>query len=321
MVTSPGLRTDTQNANAEKRSLPSIDLDPEEPTKQQMHRATRTRMIWSVVTSACLFISFILLVVVEVGSTSTKSGVRDIWFLKLNLANVVPSSFPNSFLLNSIARSLGLHDFYTVGLWNFCEGYNDQGYTDCAPSQACWWFDPVSIVKGQLLAGASSKFSVSSYFFNRYLGVRCCADVSIVQLPPNVNDILNLIKVASHVMFGLFLTGTVLSFVLITANLFSVYSRWLAFLIAVLNFLNALFITVASVVATVMFVIMQQKVSSQTEINVEAQIGKSMFAVMWVAATFAIFAFLVQLCLTCCCASRRDVKKGKKRGSRKAYDV
>jgi len=27
--------------------------------------------------------------------------------------------------LNSIARSLGLHDFYQVGLWNYCEGYND----------------------------------------------------------------------------------------------------------------------------------------------------------------------------------------------------
>jgi hypothetical protein len=28
--------------------------------------------------------------------------------------------------LNSVARSLGLHDFYSVGLWNFCEGYNDE---------------------------------------------------------------------------------------------------------------------------------------------------------------------------------------------------
>lgn len=33
---------------------------------------------------------------------------------------------PNSRLLNSVARSLGLHDFYQVGLWNFCEGYNDE---------------------------------------------------------------------------------------------------------------------------------------------------------------------------------------------------
>lgn len=29
-------------------------------------------------------------------------------------------------LSNSIARTLGLHDFYQVGLWNYCEGYDDE---------------------------------------------------------------------------------------------------------------------------------------------------------------------------------------------------
>lgn len=50
----------------------------------------------------------------------------DIYFFKLNMANIIPQSVPNLTLVNSIARTLGLHDFYQVGLWNFCEGYDDE---------------------------------------------------------------------------------------------------------------------------------------------------------------------------------------------------
>ena len=49
----------------------------------------------------------------------------DIYFFKLDLADIIPQSVPNLTLMNSIARTLGLHDFYQVGLWNFCEGYED----------------------------------------------------------------------------------------------------------------------------------------------------------------------------------------------------
>jgi hypothetical protein len=57
------------------------------------------------------------------------------------------------------------------------------------------------------------------------------------------------------------------------------------------------------------------------ELNIGAQIGSTLFAFMWVASAFAIFAWLVQTGLCCCCASRRDVKKGKKRGNEDAYNM
>lgn len=97
---------------------------------------------------------------VEIGSVRNKTAIRDIWFIKLDISNVIPQSVGNVQLLNSIARTLGLHDFYTVGLWNFCEGYNDQGITNCAPTQTLYWFNPVAIIKNELLAGASSKFTL-----------------------------------------------------------------------------------------------------------------------------------------------------------------
>jgi len=49
--------------------------------------------------------------------------LSEIYFFKLDLADIIPTSVPNASLINSIAQSIGLHDFYQVGLWNFCEGY------------------------------------------------------------------------------------------------------------------------------------------------------------------------------------------------------
>jgi hypothetical protein len=44
-----------------------------------------------------------------------------------------------------------------------------------------------------------------------------------------------------------------------------------------------------------------------------------MFAFMWVGTAFSIFGFIIHLSLSCCCASRRDVKTGRRRGNKKAY--
>lgn len=120
-------------------------------------------------------------------------------------------------------------------------------------------------------------------------------------------------------MFGFFLTGTCLSFALIFLMPLSVYTRWLAAPVSILAFINALLVTVASVIATVMFIIFRTKISSVAELNISADLGVAMFAFMWIASAFAIASCLVQAALCCCCASRRDVRTGRKRGSEKAY--
>jgi hypothetical protein len=120
-------------------------------------------------------------------------------------------------------------------------------------------------------------------------------------------------------MFGLFLTGLCLDFVLIFIVPMSVFTRWATLPIMLLTFLGALCTTVATVLATAMFIIMRNALTSQTSLNIGASLGNEMFAFMWVGSGMAIIAWIITLCLCCCCASRRDVKKGKKRGSRKAW--
>lgn len=130
----------------------------EAPTQTQIKRATRTRLIWSCLTSFFLLISVVFMILVEVGDTSAAQHVTtNIYFLKIDLTNIIPTSVPNSVLINSIAQTLGLHDFYTVGLWGFCEGYNQQGVTGCSKPQTLYWFDPVTIIVNELVSGATSE--------------------------------------------------------------------------------------------------------------------------------------------------------------------
>lgn len=127
-----------------------------QPTKAQIKRATRTRFCWALLSALLLLISVVFIILVEVGLTSADSSIRTkIWFIKIDVSDILPVSVPNSGLINSIAQSLGLHDFYTVGLWGYCEGYNGQGTTDCSSPQTLYWFNPVEIIQGELLAGAT----------------------------------------------------------------------------------------------------------------------------------------------------------------------
>jgi hypothetical protein len=104
-------------------------------------------------------IAFVLILLVELGNISNKPVLRQTYFLKIDLSNIIPRSFPDAVLINSIARSIGLHDFYQVGLWNFCEGFEDgSGITYCSTPRAMYAFNPVDILLNELLAGATSEY-------------------------------------------------------------------------------------------------------------------------------------------------------------------
>ncbi|KAJ5113082.1 hypothetical protein N7456_001616 [Penicillium angulare] len=287
------------------------------------HRAVR---------SFLYLIAFIFCVLVEIGNTFDKPVLRNTYFLYLDLSNIIPVSVPNAVFINSIARSIGLHDFYQVGLWNFCEGYDGDGITHCSKPETLYAFNPVKIIVNELLSGAS------------------------IALPSNITSPLNLAKLASRWMFGIFLAATVLNFVMIFLSPFAVSSRppqaikylvgkdthdangtngtdssalgqlphrrrtfillrSLPFLF--LTFLTALLTVVGSVVATVMFVIFANVFSNaDPSLNIKSHIGKQMFAFMWVASAFSLIAFILQFgsCCAACCGGHKARKKLKQDG-------
>lgn len=112
-----------------------------------------------IVRSLLYLLAWIFILLVVIGNVADKPVLRNTYFLYLDLSNIIPLSVPNAILINSIARSIGLHDFYTVGLWNFCEGYNDEGVTRCSKPEALYAFNPIKIILSELLSGASSTYT------------------------------------------------------------------------------------------------------------------------------------------------------------------
>ncbi|KAI0394067.1 SUR7/PalI family-domain-containing protein [Xylariaceae sp. FL0594] len=265
---------------------------PLETEKRQWLRgATKTRRNSIAVLSFFYLVSIIFLILVEIGNTRRSQTLASIYFFKLDLTNVLANSAPSSVTLqNSLARTLGLHDFYQVGLWNFCEGYNDGGISRCSEPSAYFWFNPVKILLDELLAGAS------------------------IALPSEANDILNILRIASHVMFAFFLAGIIINAILLVVSWVVLYSRWWSLPIAILSFFSALVTVVAAILGTVMAVVFQAALGSQPELGVEASIGTKMLVFEWIAAASTFIAFLVHASLGCCCTSRRDMRTGRKGG-------
>lgn len=245
-------------------------------------------------------VAVVFLILVEIGTLNNHPVIRSTYFLKINVANVIPESVPNAALVNSIAQSIGLHDFYQVGLWNYCAGYNRQGITQCSPHQTAYWFNPVEIISGELLAGAS------------------------IALPTDVISVLGIVQTASLWMFACFMVGVVLSFlcIFIAPLEFSKKPRWShkakrifirSLPILILRFAALLFTAAGAVIATVMFVIFRNTFRDAEDLNIQAELGVNMLAFEWVAVAMTLIGFLMSIgtcCGICCCTGKnRAIKK------------
>lgn len=83
---------------------------------------------YTVIAAAVSYgLSIIFLLLVIVGNLSkSQPALMQIYFFRLDLSDIIPLSVTNAQFLNSIARSLGLHDWYQTGLFCYCEGYRDE---------------------------------------------------------------------------------------------------------------------------------------------------------------------------------------------------
>lgn len=162
LLTSTSVRRPRRAQKASRSSTSASDsaLPKSQETlpESTVKAATRRRLTFALLSSFFFLISLVFLILVEVGNIHPNHPVLgSVYFLKLDLSHIIPASIPNAVLINSIARTLGLHDFYQVGLWNFCEGYSGQGITGCSKPKTLYWFNPVRIILDELLAGATSK--------------------------------------------------------------------------------------------------------------------------------------------------------------------
>lgn len=278
-------------------------------------------------------LAWIFLLLVEIGTVSNRPVVRSTFFLRLNMANIIPISVGGgATLVNSIARTIGLHDFYTVGLWSFCEGYDDTGISDCSRTRSLFWFNPVAVVVNELLAGAS------------------------VALPAEIYGQLGMVRVASWWAFGLFMAAVVLSFLVIFLTplawtprnkvneksipggpaagdgaadraptcvvdepadgittdrapddrshhfpkpsfLVRLRGRALPATVLLMSVIATILTLAAAIVASALFSRLASTLKTQPSINIGAELGGKMFSFMWLAVFFHLCSLVAQLVL------------------------
>ncbi|KAH8170638.1 SUR7/PalI family protein [Sarocladium implicatum] len=239
--------------------------------------APPTRRNTAIAAAVFYFLTIPFLIMVLIGNTHINSTLNKLWFFKLDVSHIIPISVENSQLLNSVARSLGLHDFYSVGIWNYCEGYNDEGVTHCSAPEALFWFNPVAVLVSQLLAGAT------------------------IALPSQVNTILTLLRVGSRVMFVFFITSIGMNFILLLLSPLAMKTRWWSLFITIFGFLSAIFVTVGAIIATAIGVAAKVALTAQDQLNIRANIGITVLVFMWLSAVFTVVAFLMHAAMGCCC--------------------
>lgn len=102
-------------------------------------------------------------------------------------------------------------------------------------------------------------------------------------------------------MFGFFLTGICLAFILIFLSPVVMLSRWWSLPLAIIAFIDTVLVTVASIIGTVMSVVAQIALTAQSELNLRADIGVQMMVFMWIASVMTIVAFFIHAIMGCCC--------------------
>ncbi|KAI5462425.1 SUR7/PalI family-domain-containing protein [Mariannaea sp. PMI_226] len=237
----------------------------------------------AIAASIFYFLSIPFLILVIIGNTYKNNILDDIYFFRLDVSQVIPISVENSNLLNSVARSLGLHDFYQIGIWNFCEGYDDEGVTFCSHPKQWFWFNPVEVLVSELLAGAQ------------------------IALPSEAITVLTILRIGSQVMYGCFMAGICLNTVLLFLSPLVIRTRWWSLALSFLGGLAAIVVSLASIIATVISFAAKIALTAQDQLNIKAYIGIKMFAFMWIATICTDVAFLLHAAMGCCC---RPVPRG-----------
>lgn len=163
-----------------------------------------------------------------------------------------------------------------------------RGITFCSTPKSYFWFDIVQIILDELLSGAT------------------------IALPSELTQILDILKLCSHLMFAFFLAGTVLAFVLVFLSPIAIFSRWWSLPMAILSGVTFILIFAASTIASVISYVFKFAATAQSSLNIDAYVGIKMFAFMWIATGCALVGFILHAGMGCCCTSRRDLKKGTK---------
>ncbi|KAI9785443.1 MAG: hypothetical protein M1816_000413 [Peltula sp. TS41687] len=237
------------------------------------------------------------------GTNKSLNSGNQFYFFKADTSNFKPT--PDADLIaglqaddkilgqifQNVNSTVQLKDFYTVSLWNYCEGStkDNASHTDfCSKPTAQYWFDPVKV--WGLTPNASNA------------------------IPQSLQSALNTYKTVTKWMFIAYLVAFVATAVELLLGFLAIFSRWGSFVTTLVAGVSALFTLVASSMATGIYGTLTGAFNTALKpYGIHGSLGRGMLATTWLAVAFAWAAALFWLFSTCCCSGRSNNNNSSRR--------
>ncbi|KAK0347414.1 hypothetical protein LTR91_007285 [Friedmanniomyces endolithicus] len=215
--------------------------------------------------------------------------------------------------ISSVARTLGIHDFYNVHILDFCEGYYTPGpvpnttlprsqihrnVTSCSNRTAMYSFDPRTTLQQELNASGHGNVALSD-----------------LNWPSDVDRGLHALVIAQKATFVLYCVAIALIGVATLLALASLFAegRLSAFVNVLVDWLAFLAIGLASAIATAVAVKAVDVINKYGDhIGAQASTGSKFLVLTWVATAVMLVASIVW-CFECI-VGRKEVGPRSKKG-------
>ena len=213
----------------------------------------------------------------------------------LNLSSELQSS-----LVHSVAKALNIHDFYSMHVLDYCEGYYapsavanasvqpTKNVTFCANTTTMFTFNITEILEHELRAGVT---------------------LADLHWPSDIQNALDVLDVAARVMFVMYCVGIGLVGVAMLSALLGVFASGVlhAWLNALLDLVAAIAFGVASAIATAIAVSVTNAVQQfGATIGITAYRGSAFLTISWVATALVVLAMFAWIFDCCAGRKRRD---------------
>ncbi|PYH98194.1 integral membrane protein [Aspergillus ellipticus CBS 707.79] len=247
--------------------------------------------------------SLICIIMVGLGCTKASSNtLNDLYFFRANMTNITADGSSTESTISSVVSELSgvsdgdlssaleeiekeynIEDFYSIGLWGYCEGSLDNNKintTNCSTPVAEFWFNPLSVWN---LEESGLENALSS----------------------DVKKTLKTYHAVSKWMFIAYIIAFVATIVELVVGVFAICSRWGSCVTSLVSAVAFVFTAAASVTSTALFAVLKGVFKTELEkYGITGSMGKNIYVATWLAVAFALGACLFWVFSSCCCSGR-----------------
>ncbi|KAL2845079.1 SUR7/PalI family-domain-containing protein [Aspergillus pseudodeflectus] len=269
--------------------------------------------------------SLVCLAIVCVSCNRKTADIENLYFLRVNFSNFTALSDPESIdkiqLRNSTSveyLSTALHkaqkggelkDFYSVGLWSYCEGeVADNGSyetTYCSKPRPKFWFNPLDIWRLNGTASANANADT---------------DTDDMQLPSHLAKSLRVYKKVSLWMSTGYIIAITATTIELLLGVLSICSRRGSCITALVSAVACLFTVAGTVTATAIFSVLKGTFATVLrDLDITTTLGIRVLVSSWAAVLCSLAALVFWIGTMCCCAERPDTSRQPDRGPKYSH--